>query len=189
MSDPTLLVIIASVRPVRLGGAVGTWFAERARAHGGFQVEVADLREIALPLSDEPNHPRTGDYVHAHTRAWSEQVRRANAVAIVSPEYNHSFPAALKNAIDYLHDEWLYKPVGLVTYGGISGGLRCAQALKPILSMLKMWVAAEAVTIPWVIKQIDGETFTPTDLEDGGAGHMLDELAKLTTAALPLQHH
>lgn len=174
---------------MRVGGAVGAWFAERATKHGAFDVDTADLRELALPPSTEPNHPRTGDYVYDHTKNWSEIVKRANAIAIVTPEYNHSFPGPLKNAIDYLHNEWAYKPAALITYGGVSAGLRCAQALKPVLQSLKLSVTAEAVMIPWVAKQVADGTFTPTEIEDGSAGHALDELAKLTQLLLPLQHH
>ena len=105
---PRLLVVIASTRPGRAGRAIGDWFAEAARAHNGFEVDVADLAELDLPFHDEPAHPRLGQYEHDHTRRWSEQVAAADAVVFVMPEYNYSFSAPLKNAFDYLHNEWKF---------------------------------------------------------------------------------
>jgi NAD(P)H-dependent FMN reductase len=64
--------------------------------------------------------------VHEHTKRWSATVAAADAVVFVMPEYNRTFTAPLKNALDYLYYEWNYKPVGLVSYGGVSGGLRAA---------------------------------------------------------------
>src|ERR1700750_882473 len=107
---PNLTVIIASTRPGRAGLPIGTWFAERARAHGGLHVSlaasVAALTCMKLPLVDEPEHPRLRRYRHRHTRDWSARVDAADAFVMVTPEYNHGYPAPLKNAIDYLHEEW-----------------------------------------------------------------------------------
>ncbi len=128
-----LLVIIASTRPGRIGPTIADWFVGQATEHGGFDVEVADLAEIDLPLLDEPAHPATGKYVHQHTKDWSALVDSADAFVFVMPEYNHSYTAPLKNAIDYLNREWAYKPVGFVSYGGVSGGLRAVQAIKPVI--------------------------------------------------------
>src|SRR5690242_5860222 len=83
-----LLIIIASTRPGRVGLPVGQWFSERAREHGGFEVSVADLAELALPFMDEPNHPRLRLYTHQHTKEWSALVDAADAFVFVSPEYN-----------------------------------------------------------------------------------------------------
>ena len=80
---PTLLIIIASTRPDRGGQAVADWFIPVAREHGGFDVEVADLAEIDLPLLDEPKHPRLREYTHKHTKRWSEIVDAADAFVFV----------------------------------------------------------------------------------------------------------
>src|SRR4051812_15701392 len=96
-SRPTLLIIIASTRPGRVGLPVGEWIRDRALAHGAFNVEVADLAEINLPFMDEPHHPRLGNYVHQHTKDWSARVAAADAVIFVTPEYNYGFTAPLKN--------------------------------------------------------------------------------------------
>ncbi len=184
----TLKIIIASNRPGRIGLPVGNWVAKAADAHGGFdQVEILDLAEIDLPFMNEPNHPRLRQYVHPHTVAWSRAVDSADAFVIVSPEYNFSMTAPLKNALDYLSAEWAYKPVGLVTYGGMSGGMRAAHNIRQVVSVLKMIPVPEAVALPMVFPQIvDGE-FVPTDGNVAAAEIMLDEVVKVSSALAPLR--
>ena len=110
---PKLSIIIASTRPGRVGVPVAEWFRDRALEHDGFDVDVVDLAAVNLPLFDEPNHPRFRQYVHQHTKDWSAIVDESDAFVFVMPEYNYGFNAAIKNAIDYLHHEWTYKPVGV----------------------------------------------------------------------------
>ena len=181
-----LLVVIASTRPGRVGKPVADWFADEARGHSGFEIEIADLAELALPLFDEPAHPRLGQYTHEHTRRWSGLVAGADAIVFVMPEYNFSFNAALKNAIDYLHTEWAYKPVGFVSYGGMSGGIRAVQAIKQVVTTLRMVPAADAVAIPMVASMIDDGEFHPSDIVAASAKVLLDELVKLAEALHPL---
>jgi len=100
MSRPTLMILIASTRPGRVGLPVGQWFRDHAIAHGGFEVEVADLATLNLPFMDEPSHPRLRQYIHQHTKNWSALVTAADAFVFVMPEYNYGFNAPLKNAID-----------------------------------------------------------------------------------------
>ena len=98
---------------------------------------------------------------------------------MVTPEYNFSYPAPLKNAIDYLHQEWLYKPAAIVSYGGVAAGTRSAQALKLVLTSLKMVPVTESVNIPFFAKYIDeGGAFNADDSLTRSAGVMLDELIK-----------
>jgi NAD(P)H-dependent FMN reductase len=127
---PRLAVIIASSRPGRLAVPVAEWFVSLARQRDDFEVDVVDLAEVDLPFLDEPNHPRLRQYQHDHTLAWSNRVDAADAFVIVTPEYNYGMPAILKNALDYLHHEWAHKPVGFVSYGGISAGTRSVQMTK-----------------------------------------------------------
>lgn len=182
MSRPTLQIITASTRPGRGGKAVADWTHRVAAAHGEFDLEVVDLEQMALPLLDEPNHPRLQQYTKAHTLAWSETVSRADAFVIVLPEYNHSYPASLKNALDYLFFEWADKPVGLVSYGGVSAGLRSATALKPVLAALRMVPVVEAVSIPNFSAFIDdSSTFHPDSGLEGAARAMLDEISRLAS--------
>ncbi len=181
---PTLQVIVASTRPGRKGPAVATWFAEQVRQHGKFKAEIADLGVINLPVFDEPEHPRLRKYQHDHTRAWSARIDRSHAFVFVTPEYNHGTPPSLMNALDYLVQEWAYKPVGFVSYGGVSGGLRGAQMTKQVVVALKMVPLFESVTIPSFAKFIDPDTgvFTPDEIQAKSAVKMLDELLRWENA-------
>src|SRR6201996_1493666 len=155
MADrPVLMIIVASTRPGRIGLPVAEWFEAKARAHGGFEVDVADLKEIDLPFMDEPKHPRLREYTHQHTKDWSARVEAADAFVFVHPEYNYGITAPLKNALDYLNSEWKYKPLGLVSYGGVSAGTRAAQMIKQVAVYLKLFTVAEVVSIPFVSRRV-----------------------------------
>ncbi|MBE3590056.1 MAG: NAD(P)H-dependent oxidoreductase [Firmicutes bacterium] len=184
---PRLGLVIASTRPGRAGLPVGRWFQKKAEAHGAFDVEWIDLAEIHLPFMDEPHHPRLRQYVHDHTKRWSALVEEMDAFVFVHPEYNYGMTAPLKNALDYLHWEWHYKPVGLVSYGGISAGLRAAQQIKQIVTTLKMMPMNEAVSIPFVAQFIKDGEFHPNDVLEQAAVAMLDELARWEEALRPLR--
>lgn len=186
---PRLMIVIGSTRPGRAGRPIADWFAERARAHGGFEIDVVDLAELDLPLFDEPHHPRLRQYVHDHTKAWSARVDAADAVVLVTPEYNHSFPAALKNALDFLHQEWQHKPVGFVSYGGVAAGLRAVQQLKEVVTTLRMVPLVEAVSVPFHTRFLDagGTRVVANDVMAQAADAMLDALLRTEAALRPLR--
>lgn len=181
-----LNVIIGSTRPGRLGPAVAEWFQDYARTHGAFDAELVDLAAFNLPVYDEPRHPRLKQYEHAHTKAWSASVESADAYAFVTPEYNYFAPPALVNALDYVYGEWSRKPAGIVSYGGVSAGLRAAQALKQQLTTLNVMPVPQGVAIPMFTSLIgeDGR-FQPNELILASAKSMLDELAVWAQALKP----
>jgi NAD(P)H-dependent FMN reductase len=189
MADrPTLMIVIASTRPGRIGLPVGEWFAAHARAHGGFEVEIADLAEIDLPFMDEPKHPRLREYTHRHTKDWSAQVDGADAFVFVHPEYNHGMNAPLKNALDYLNAEWKYKPLGLVSYGGVSAGTRAALMVKQVATTLGMFPLFEAVSIPFVAEFVgEGGAIVPNQVMEKAATAMLDEILRVSAAFAQLR--
>jgi NAD(P)H-dependent FMN reductase len=185
---PKLQIIIASTRPGRIGLPVAQWFTDRALKHGGFDVEVLDLADWDLPMMNEPNHPRLQRYTHQHTRDWAAKIDEADAYVIVMPEYNYGYTAPLKNAIDYLHFEWAYKPVGLVSYGGLSGGTRAAQMIKQVLTTLKMVPLAEAVSIPFVAQFLDeDDVIQPNEIMETSSTAMLDELRRWSDTLVALR--
>jgi NAD(P)H-dependent FMN reductase len=185
---PRLLIVIASTRPGRIGVPVGNWFMQRARAHGGFELELADLFELDLPLLDEPSHPRLRQYTKEHTRRWSATVDSADAIVLVTAEYNYGYPAALKNAIDYLHHEWRYKPVGFVSYGGVAAGTRAVQQLKQVVTALAMMPVTASVNIPFVQQFLDDDrVIQGNEVMTQAASDMLDELLKVDAALAPLR--
>jgi NAD(P)H-dependent FMN reductase len=178
----TLKVVIASTRPGRGGLPVGNWAVERARAHGGFNVEVIDLAEVNLPFLDEPKHPRLQQYEHEHTKNWSKTISAADAFVFVVPEYDYGMPATLLNALHYLTHEWSYKACGFVSYGGISGGTRSVQMSKMVITSLRMMPVPEACSIPFYTKQLDGGVFKGDKGQEDATKLMLDEVLKWTTA-------
>lgn len=189
MPQKMLQIIVASTRPGRIGKPVADWFEVQARQHGAFQIEVVDLAEVNLPFLDEPKHPRLGEYVHDHTKAWSATVSRGDAYVFVTPEYNYGFNAALKNALDFLSAEWAFKPALIVSYGGVSAGTRAAQMLKLVLGALRVTVAGD-VNIPFVgkLQQADG-SIDGSDHLNESARTMLDEILRVAndTASLRIR--
>jgi NAD(P)H-dependent FMN reductase len=180
--SPLLRVIVVSTRPGRAGKPIGDWFVEEARRDGRFDVAVTDLAELALPPLDEPNPPRLRQYVHEHTWAWSRTVEDSDAFVLVMPEYNHGFAAPIKNALDYLHDEWAHKPVGFVSYGGVSAGMRAVQMLKPVLSALRMFPVPDQVALANFAQFLDGGVFAPGELASRAVTVMLDDLEQTMRA-------
>lgn len=177
-SKPVLMVVVASVREGRKGRAVADWFAAEAGQHGGFDVRIADLKEIDLPLMTEPNHPRMKSYTQEKTWEWSRMVDEADAFAFVMPEYNHSLVAPLANAIDYLSQEWQYKPAAIVSYGGLSGGQRAAQELRTRLVALSVVSMPGLVSLPFFAEHIKDGVFEGYDLANTAAKDALNALAK-----------
>ena len=131
-----LAVVVGSAREGRFAPTVLRWFAREADRHGGFEIDVLDTAELALPLGmsgigAEPVAARLAE---------------ADAFVVITPEYNHSYPAALKNLVDWFHGEWHAKPVGFVSYGGISGGLRAVEHLRQVFAELHAVTIRETVS-------------------------------------------
>ncbi|MEB3371550.1 NADPH-dependent FMN reductase [Saccharopolyspora mangrovi] len=173
-TDPIkLVVIIGSVREGRFGLTVGKWFADQAAGRHDLSVDIVDLDETTLPLAMTKPTPGT-----AHALAdLSPRIEAADAFVVVTPEYNHSFPAALKNAIDWHHAEWQAKPVGFVCYGGISGGLRAVEQLRLVFAELHAVTIRDTVSFHNAWSQFDGQG-QPVSPEgcNGAAKTLLDQL-------------
>ncbi|MFF3907765.1 NADPH-dependent FMN reductase [Streptomyces sp. NPDC001848] len=138
-----LAVICASVREGRFGPTVARWFADQARQRGDIEVDYIDLAEHPLPtvLSQSPDSG-TAEILAQLT----PRLENADAFVVVTPEYNHSYPASLKSLIDWHYTQWRAKPVGLVSYGGLAGGLRAAEHLRPVFAELHAVTIREQVS-------------------------------------------
>ncbi|MFJ9034963.1 NADPH-dependent FMN reductase [Streptomyces sp. NPDC102406] len=152
-------IVIGSTRDGRLAPTVGAWFTEQARTHApGTHFDVIDLTDLSLP----DNHP---GWDHVHTPEQAELAARvdaADAYVIVTPEYNHSFPAHLKHFIDLHRTEWQAKPVGFVSYGGLGGGLRAVEQLRLVFAELHAVTVRDGVSF----HRVTADHFT----EDGPQG-------------------
>ena len=177
-----LKIISSTTRPGRKGPIVANWITEIANQHGSFDVEMLDLGEINLPMMDEPHHPRLKKYQNEHTKEWSTKIDEADAFIFVTAEYNHSYPAPLRNALHYLSNEWAYKAAGIVSYGGVSAGTRAYKDLKGDLPTLSIAPLMPAVHIPFFTQFIDEDNsiFVPNEELEKSAGAMLNELVRWT---------
>jgi NAD(P)H-dependent FMN reductase len=183
-----LMIVVGSVRDGRIGLPIAEWVRDAVERDGRFEIDWADLKEIALPLMTEPNHPRLRQYTQQSTIDWSQRVDAAEAFIFVQPEYNHSFSPALKNAFDHLSQEWWRKPIGTVSYGGISGGTRGVVAMNVVEVTVGMVPTVSNVEIAWAAKQIEDEgEFEPNEHQERMLAAQLDELTTLSEALAPLR--
>ncbi|HJD77991.1 MAG TPA: NAD(P)H-dependent oxidoreductase [Corynebacterium pollutisoli] len=132
-----IAVIVGSTRPNRNAPAVAEWVYENARNRADAEYELVDIADFNLPLLDEPNPPAMGQYENEHTKKWAEKIASFDGYIFVTPEYNHSVPGALKNAVDYLYAEWNNKAIAFVSYGS-AGGTRAVEAWRLIAAELQM---------------------------------------------------
>lgn len=176
-----LKIISATVRPGRKGPIIAEWISGLAKQSGLFEVELIDLGELKLPLMDEPNHPAMKKYEHEHTKKWSAKIDEADAFIFVTGEYDFGYPAPLRNALEYLYQEWNFKAGGIVSYGGVSAGTRAANALKNDLATFKVVPIYEMVNIPFFTEHINEEdVFEPVESSVKAANVLFKELVRWT---------
>jgi len=167
-----LRIIVSSTRPHRIGPAVTGWVSEQV-APTQWEVKVLDLAAIDLPFMDEEDMPRNGNYTKPHTQAWASEIFESDAIVVVTPQYNRSFPAPIKNAIDYLYAEWHAKPIAIVGYGW-SGGVDARADLTRIFTHVEADVVGDlGLTFP--------EQLTPAGAVADGA-NAATELRELLDA-------
>ncbi|MEU4725832.1 NAD(P)H-dependent oxidoreductase [Nonomuraea dietziae] len=173
-----IAVILGSTRKGRFGPAVANWVLDHLRQRDDMNADLIDLVETPLPtvlpvLGQPPAAQEDRDLL----AAVSPRLAAADAFVIVTPEYNHSFPAALKNAIDWHGVEWQAKPAAFVSYGAFSAGLRAVEQLRLVLAELHAVTIRDSVGLqhPWA--QFDGDGKAVDPAADAAAKVMLDRLA------------
>jgi NAD(P)H-dependent FMN reductase len=174
-----LAVIIGSVREGRFGPVAANWFAGQAERHGGFTVDVVDLADINLPLelppvppALQPDPPRPAGMAPLTLRLMA-----ADVIVVVTPDYNRSFPASLKAAIDWHYSEWRAKPIGFVGYSGASGGLLAIEQLRQVFNELQAHTVRDYVSFPRYYELFTpGGTLHAPEGPEGAAKTMLDQL-------------
>ncbi|SHF84885.1 NADPH-dependent FMN reductase [Streptoalloteichus hindustanus] len=173
-----LAVIVGSVREGRFGPTVANWITDQARGRADWEVEVIDLAEIDLPMSLRPHGSELTPEAARALSVLTPGLDRADAFVVVTPEYNHSFPASLKNAIDWHNRQWHAKPVAFVSYGAISGGLRAVEQLRLVFAELHAVTIRDTVSFHqvWDRFTADGQPTDPTACA-AAAKTMLDQLA------------
>lgn len=183
----TLKVIVSSTRPARIGPKVAQWaVAQAEQSEPTWEIEVVDLSEVDLPFLDEIAQPMSGQYEHAHTLRWKAIIDGADAVLIVTPEYNQGYPATIKNALDTLYPEWAEKPLALLGYGW-RGGEASTDGLTRVIGHLKANLIGVVNLYFRQDLSVEGEV-SPREEQVAAFARLLSEL---NTAAAPsaAAHH
>jgi NAD(P)H-dependent FMN reductase len=135
-SKPNIAIIVGSNRPARICYNIAEW-VRVAMQNEQLNLSLIDLGEINLPFLDEPDIPAHGNYQKDHTKAWSQKISGYDGFVFLFPQYNWGYPAVIKNALDYLYEEWAYKPVSIMCYGS-HGGFQGALAMRLVTQGLHM---------------------------------------------------
>jgi NAD(P)H-dependent FMN reductase len=179
--------IVGSTRQNRRAKSVAEWLIEIASTFDADFV-LLDLADFPLPYLDAPQARdcRGNGSMDAHVDRWSAAVGGCDGFVIITPEYNHSFPGVLKNAIDYVRAEWENKAVGFVGYGG-NGGVRAVEHLRAVAGQLKMADVRAQPALSLTLDFDEGNRCAPRDLQVMVCNGMLDELLSWAAALKPLR--
>lgn len=180
-----IAIIIGSTRPGRKAPTIAHWVHRHAAARTDATYEIVDLAEIDLPRYNEAVPPIAGRYQHAHTQRWAAQIASYDGFVFVTPEYNRSVPAALKDAIDYLYAEWNNTAAGFVSYG-VLGGIRAVEHLRHIAGELK--IADVRTQVALNLAAITDTAVTASDQPNTQLTTMLDQVVAWANALQPLRH-
>lgn len=172
--DLKIAIIVGSTRPGRIGRGVADWILEQAKSREA-SYELIDLADVNLPLLDEAYPPSMGKYQNEHTKRWAEKIAPFDGFVFVTPEYNHSTSAALKNAIDYLYAEWNNKAAALVGYGSL-GGARAIEHLRAIASELQIAHVRQQLSFSLFTDFENFSAFKPQENHTKAAQTLFDQL-------------
>jgi NAD(P)H-dependent FMN reductase len=186
MSDLRIAIILGSTRPGRNGKAVADWVLEKASARSEAKYELIDLADYPLPHLDEAIPPSYGQYAGEHTKAWAATIDQFDGFVFVTPEYNHSTSAVLKNAIDYLYAEWNNKAAGFVSYGSL-GGARAIEHLRGVASELQLAHVRQQVSFSLFHDFENFSAFKPGPQHEESVNVLFDQLEAWAGALKPLR--
>jgi NAD(P)H-dependent FMN reductase len=181
MADLKIAIVVGSTRPGRKADAVASWVLEHAAGRDAAEYEIVDLADFPMPLLDEAVPPSMGQYAGAHTIEWAQKVADYDGFIFVTPEYNHSIPAVLKNALDYVYAEWNNKAAAFVGYGSL-GGARAVEHLRGIASELQLAHVRQALAFSLFTDFQNFSTFAPGPQHAAAVATLFDQLEAWTTA-------
>lgn len=180
-------IIIGSTRPGRNAEAVAQWVHGIAQQRSDAQFELVDIADYNLPIYDEPVPPSMStSYAHEHTRAWSAKIDSLDGFVFVTPEYNRGTSGALKNAIDFLYNEWTNKAAGFVSYGSFLGA-RAVESLRLVMGELQIADVRNQVGLSLFTDFENFSEFKPASLHEDSLKGMLDQLVSWSGALKPLR--
>ena len=170
-----IAIILGSTRPGRVGAAVGTWAYEIASKRGDADFELLDIAQFNLPLLDEPMPATSGQYSQPHTRAWSAKIASFDGYVFVTPEYNHGPSGCLKNAIDFLYEEWTDKAAGFIGYG-YTMGARAIEHLRLVMASVQVATVRPQVGLSLFTDFENSTVFKPAAMQEKNVNAMLDHV-------------
>lgn len=176
-----IAIIVGSTRPGRKGEVIAKWAYELARKRDDADFALVDLATFELPLLDEPMPATSGPYSHQHTRAWSTAIASFDGFVFVTPEYNHGTSGALKNAIDFLYNEWNDKAAGFIGYG-YTMGARAIESLRLVMASLQVATVRPQVGLSLFADFERGTIFRPAETQQKSLNVMLDHLVAWSVA-------
>jgi NAD(P)H-dependent FMN reductase len=176
-----IAIILGSTRPNRVGAIVAQWVNGLASKRTDAEFELVDVAELDLPLLDEELPPAVGNYARRHTQDWAAKVASFDAFVVVTPEYNHSVPAGLKNALDFVYAEWANKAAGFVSYGA-AGGIRPVEHLRLIMAELQVATVRTQLTLNSYTDFENFYNFQPTGQHEETLNTVLDQVVSWGTA-------
>ncbi|MCD4713434.1 MAG: NAD(P)H-dependent oxidoreductase [Clostridiales bacterium] len=174
-------IIIGSTRPGRSSKSVADWVFEIAQKRSDAEYQLVDIADYDLPLLDEPVPPSMGQYSKPHTIKWAEKIDELDGFVFVTPEYNHSIPAALKNAIDFIYKEWNNKAAGFVSYGS-AGGSRSVEQLRQVMAEIQVADVRAQVMLSLFSDFENFSVFKPDPRHENSVNQMLDQVVKWSGA-------
>jgi len=168
-------IIVGSTRPGRKAIEVAKWVDEIAQNRQDAHFELIDIADYDLPLLDEPIPASAGVYSKPHTLKWAAKISEMDGFVFVTPEYNHSIPAALKNAIDFVYSEWNNKAAGFVSYGSAMG-VRSVEQLRLIMGELQVADVRAQVMLSLFTDFENFNVFKPNERHSVNVNQMLDQV-------------
>src|ERR1700755_2761304 len=175
MTGLGIAIIAGSTRPGRHAGAVSEWILGQAAERPSVRYDIVDLADHPLPRYAEALPPSYGQYQNEHTKAWAATIAPYDGFIFVSPEYNHSTSAVLKNALDYLYAEWQNKAAAFAAYGSMSGA-RAVEHLRLVCAELQMATVRQQLAFSLFTDFESFTTFSPAPLHNESAVAMFDQL-------------
>ncbi|MFC7687932.1 NADPH-dependent FMN reductase [Ureibacillus sp. GCM10028918] len=175
MTKLNIGIILGSTREGRVSPQVGAWVKELAEKRGDANYTIIDIADYKLPLLGEAGGDTSG------VAAWSQAIAAQDGFVFIVQEYNHSITGALKNALDFLREEWNNKAAGIVSYGSV-GGARAAEHLRGILGELSVADVRVHPALSLFTDFENGTDFKPKEVQADSVNQMLDQVIPWATA-------
>ena len=178
-----IYIIVGSIREGRVAIKVADWLqhAISELSCNDLETEIVDLKEWGLPLFAGSHPPASGIYDQPKQQQWADRVVQADGFIFISPEYNHGYSPALKNAIDYLGKEWQGKPAAYISYGGTNGS-RSIDQIRQVGTQLGLVDTNAVIEIRDIFSRNKTEDFEPNPFDEKNLKAAIDKLIKYVSA-------